>query len=912
VCASSFGSEQSRTAQDVALLTTKLYIPLPRPNLVPRPRLIQRLDQALRQGHRLTLVSAPPGFGKTTLVSEWVCKSPREVAWISLDEGDDDPTRFLNYLIAALQQVDGRIGRTVQPLLGSPGFAQASSTPLQGLVTSLINDVTAADTPLILVLDDYQLISSPAVHQIIRLLLDRQPPRMHTVLSTRQDPPLALHQWRARGQLTEIRERDLRFTAEEAAEFLNQTMSLDLPAGAVAALEARTEGWIAGLQLAALALQENPDDTQAFIAAFTGDDRYVADYLVAEVLQRQPPEVRQFLRQTAILDRLTAPLCDAVRFDPGRTEAGQNSQAILEQLARSNLFLLPLDHRHEWYRYHRLFAQVLRATLDPEEEMHLHQRAARWHEANGLISQAIHHALAHATASNEWDDVQRLIRLAAEETLYSGNVLTVAGWLDALPDERVRADGELATYQGWVQALVGDMDLAQEYARTAEALLRHQEPGAEWGKLLALRSFIAVFALQEYAEAIDMAAGALQVLDQDQAHWRVIALWAMAESQERTANITEAIATLREARRTGRLLGNQVFAATVELFLAIDLHLYGQRRQAIAVCEEAIAHYVDDLGRPSPVTSLLFSRLGTLHYEANQLQQARRFLDQGLALGEQLALEGPLMFCYGFAAPTLHALGETGAALEALQKAHQFASRTTLSDVGWVLALEANIHLQLADLLPAIRWAETSGLSPDDEPQYLHMEQHLVYARLLVAQGRLYEARRWLARLERITAERALYRWLLTVHLLQALVAMQSGDRSTAVERLGRALEIAAPGDYYRAFLDEDEQLLDPLPDLRHLAPDFVDQLLAYAGRAKLDADITSKFPAAQPLVEPLSERELEVLRLIAAGFTNREIAQELVIAVGTVKRHINNLYGKLGMHSRTQATARARDLGLI
>jgi LuxR family maltose regulon positive regulatory protein len=224
---------------------------------------------------------------------------------------------------------------------------------------------------------------------------------MHTVLSTRQDPPLGLHQWRARGQLTEIRERDLRFTIEEAADFLNRTMGLHLPAEAVAALEARTEGWIAGLQLAALALQEHPDDAQAFIAAFTGDDRYVADYLVAEVLQRQPPEVRQFLRQTAILDRLTAPLCDAVRFGPGETGAGHNSQAILEQLARSNLFLLPLDHHHEWYRYHRLFAQVLRATLDPEEEMHLHHRAIRWHEVNGFISQAIHYALAHAAASHE-------------------------------------------------------------------------------------------------------------------------------------------------------------------------------------------------------------------------------------------------------------------------------------------------------------------------------------------------------------------------------------------------------------------------------------------------------------------------------------------------------------------------------
>jgi LuxR family maltose regulon positive regulatory protein len=407
------------------------------------------------------------------------------------------------------------------------------------------------DAAQVLVLDDYHLVTSPAVHQALQFLLEHQPSLMHLIISTRQDPPLPLHQLRARGQVTGIGERDLRFTAEEAAAFLNQTMALRLSSEAVAALEARTEGWITGLQLAALALQEGRGDVQSFVSACTGDARYVMDYLVAEVLQRQSEAVREFLRQTAILDRLTAPLCNALT-------GIENSQEILEQLEGANLFLLPLDHRRQWYHYHRLFAEVLRTTLGQEEQMLLHEKAAHWYESHGLMSQAIQHSLAYASVFEDWDGAEQLIRLAAEEMLYSGSLLTVQGWLDALPDECVRARGELATYKGWVLALTGEVDLAEEYADAAEARLRLAEsPGADLGKVLTLRSFIAVFGRQDYEAAIDLAADALGMMKEDQARWRVMALWAMAESQERTTDITESIATLRKARRDGQQPGRR-------------------------------------------------------------------------------------------------------------------------------------------------------------------------------------------------------------------------------------------------------------------------------------------------------------------------------------------------------------------
>jgi LuxR family maltose regulon positive regulatory protein len=889
------------------LLVSKLYIPPPRPNLVARPRLLRRLQEGLQQRHRLTLVSAPAGSGKTTLVTEWVCQVPREVAWVSLDEEDGDPVRFLTYLIAALQQVDGRIGHTVQQILQGPQVP-----PIRSLVTPLVADIVGADTALILVLDDYQLILSELVHQVMHALLEQQPPDMHIVLNTRQDPPLALHRLRARGELTEIGERDLRFTADEAAEFLTQTMGLDLSAEAVQALEARTEGWISGLQLAALAMKEDlgASRVDAFVSTLPVDDRYVTDYLVAEVLSRQPDRVRTFLIQTSILDRLTGPLCDALCLESAEASGTEqrDSAAILRQLERQNLFLIPLDHRREWYRYHRLFAEVLSAQLAPEERKVLRRRAAHWYESQGHTDQAIHHALASGSESGDWEDALRLIRLAVDETIHACGVLTVRRWLERLPDEKVRGDGELAVYRAWSLILTGDVALADGYIQAAEGRLGGV-PNANRARavLLVLRSFAAVFVRKEYDAAVELANRALRTLTEDQAQWRVIALWALGESQERTRDITEAITTFQQAQRIGRALGPQTFAAMIDLFLATDLGLHGQRREAVDVCQEALTWYSDRLGRSSPIRGLLLTRLGTLYYESNELELARQCLEEGQALAEVLALEGSVPFSYGAAAPTLHAQGDTAAALAALQKAHLLAVQSGLVEAGQYLAVEANIRMAQGDVASAVRWAAAEGLSLDDEPEYLRLDSQVVYSRLLIVQGRLSDARRWLARLERFAQGRGLRRWLITIYLLQALAMERTGDRRAALERLSRALEIAAPEGYFRAFLDEGAIILELAKEVRAVAPRFVDGLLSFVPDSEGPRET-----AGQPLVEPLSERELEVLRLIAAGLSNREIATELVIAVGTVKRHINNIYGKLAARSRTQAVAIARDLGLL
>ncbi len=883
------------------LLSTKLYMPTPRPNLVARPRLFEMLDAGLGQGRRLTLVSAPAGFGKTTLIASWVQKTGRPTAWLALDESDNDPVQFFQYLVAALGQVSPGIGGTVLPMLQSRQVAHP-----QTLATGLINDLMAADASLILVLDDYQIITSAGVQQAVGFLLDNLPPPMHVAICTREDPPLPLARMRARGHITEIRERDLRFTPQEAAAFLRETMGLHLSTAAVEALEARTEGWITGLQLAALALQKDPEDADAFIAAFTGDDRYIMDYLIAEVLEREPEALRDFLRQTSILDRLSAPLCQALT---GR----EDSQALLEQLEAANLFLIPLDHRREWYRYHRLFAEVLRLMLTPDERRELHHRAALWYKGQGHMAAAIQHALAYGRLSGDLELAEQLIGRAAARTIGAGSVMTVQGWLDALPDERIRSNPALAINRGWVLAISGDMAGAEAYADAAERTLasgqqrRDEEIEAHEGEVLLLRCFVALMGRRDCAQTIDLAADALQLLPVEQPYWRLIALWAMAEAQERTGHIDDAIRAFREARQLGQTLSDHAFAVTVDMALAGALNGSGRRREAVQACEEAVARYTDERGRITPLAAPLLSLMGTLHYEAHELEQARACYDRAVDLAGQLGLDAYLLVVHGFGAPTLYALGEVDAALQALHTAAQLAEQTGWAEADWVLAREAHIRLRQGDRAAALRWAAGQGLSPDDEIEYLRLDTHLTYARLLLAQSHDERTRRWLDRLGGFVRERGLLRWLISVDILQALAAVRSGDLAGARAHLREAVELAAPQGYVRAFLDEDAQVLNLLPDVRAVSPAFVETVLAHARGAA-----PPRPAAAQPLIEPLSERELEVLDLIAAGLSNAEIAERLVIAQGTVKRHINNLYGKLGVQSRTQAIARARELRLL
>ena len=888
-----------------SLLATKLYIPPPRPNLVSRPRLIERLDEGLHLGHRLTLVSAPAGFGKTTLVSEWLHGADRPFTWLSLDEGDNDPVRFLTYLVAALQKIDGDIGQAVETLLRSPQLP-----PVESLVTTLINDVAITPTPFALVLDDYQLINAVPIHDALAFLLDRQATQMHLVIVTRKDPPLPLPRLRVRGQVTEVGADDLRFTVEEAAAFLNQALGLTLDTEMVATLETRTEGWIAGLQLAALSMR-GQEDVAGFVSAFSGSNRHVIDYLADEVLAQQPEEMRDFLRQTAILDRLTAPLCDAVT---GRGDG----DVLLTQLEQTNLFLIPLDDRREWCRYHRLFADFLRTQLEPQRQATLHQKAARWFEEHDLLPEAVEHALAYATASGDMDEAARVIALVAPQVLQNGSFTTLLGWLDALPDYAVRASSELAIYKGWILFLTGQLEAADHYASLAETGLPAGGDRLCRGRLIGLRSFL-VGHRGDDAKALRLAKKALKLMGKADPFFRSVIMSGLGDIQQTLGDLEGAAQTYREVVDVGQQLGNYLAASYALVSLAEQLNAQGRLREAVALCQRAVDQYVDARGKPLPSSGVIYLELGLLDYESNDLDRASQHLDIGMALCQQLALTAYILEAKELQALIQYARGETEAALATLFEAQDIASQVEYYGyTDEIAAMQADLHLKQGNLIAAERWAETVNLSLIEPPDPGYEMSYLTYIHLLLAQSRLKEARSQLARLERFTRLGGYYGPLITVHVLQAITQQALGHERKALDYIRKALSYASPEGYYRAFLDEGPTVAELLRKVRPAVSGtttvaFVDRLFdAFQKEYPESTSIPDSSSVPQPLVEPLSERELQVLRLVATGLSNREIGEKLFIATSTVRKHLENIYGKLDVHSRTQAVSRARELNLL
>jgi LuxR family maltose regulon positive regulatory protein len=880
------------------LLTTKLYIPPSRPNLVPRPRLVARLDEGLRAGRKLTLIAAPAGFGKTTLATEWLYStgkaiSSRSVAWLSLDEGDNDPTRFFTYIIAALQQLDASVGQATQSLLGSPQMPLTES-----LATTLVNDIAAIPGHFVLVLDDYQLIHNPLIHDALAFLLDHQPSQMHLLVATRIDPPLSLPRLRVRGQMTEIRADDLRFTEEEAATFLNQVLGLVLGAEKIAALEARTEGWIAGLQLAALSMQSKRD-VDSFVEAFSGSNRHVIDYLADEVLAQQPEAIHDFLCQTSVLDRFCAPLCDAVREVDESADA--DSRTILERLERQNLFLVPLDDRREWYRYHRLFADFLRTELVPKQSTALHLRAAHWFEAHDFLPEAVNHALAHVAATGDTDEAVRIVTLAGSRAISEGALVTLLGWLDALPDEVVRANGWLVSFKAWCLLLTGQSEKAISYIQSAEATLEPGGSPVDRGRVLSLRC-----AVSDAEDVLRITPQALMLIGDADPLSRTAALFILGDAQDAVGNVVGAIETFREAYHLAQKHGHQVIAAVALAHLAISINYYGRRHEALAICRRGAEMYTDTRGNPLPVAGLLYVVLGKLAYEANDLERAHQYLQTGLELGQHSATTLVILYSLEALAQVQYAMGDAQEALATIQEAQAMAAQA--GEFEWRgagAAIEAHLQMRQGNIQAARRWTESINLPLADPLDQTRKYEYTNYARVLLALGRASKAQALLAKLERAAQEDERHRHLLTIHIQQALAEHKLHNKAKALEYLERALQLAAQENYVRAFLDEDPALAQLLPHVRHVAPEFVGELLAAFGESPPP-------PHTPTRIEPLSARELEVLRLMASDLSAPEIAEELVIAVSTVRSHIKHIYGKLDAHSRYEAVERARKLDLI
>jgi LuxR family maltose regulon positive regulatory protein len=900
-------------AMSSSLLTTKLYLPALSPRLVPRPHLTHQLEEGLQLGHRVTLVSAPAGFGKTTLLSDWLRRTDSPAAWLSLDEGDNSPTRFLAYLIAALQRIDPDIGQTAQAMLQAPRAA----SQLQPLLTTLINDIVATSEPFILALDDYHVIETPAIHKAVSFLLDHMPPfeqGMHLVIVTRADPPLPLARLRGRGQMTELHAADLRFTPSEAEAYLNETMALALSAEHVAALEQRTEGWIVGLQLAALSLQGH-ENVASFIRAFSGSQRYVLDYLTEEVLNRQTQEIQAFLLQTAILDRLTGSLCDAVRFggakSPSRSEGTasssgaavtpeRESQQVLEALEASNLFLVPLDEQRCWYRYHHLFADILRQRL--EREMgdlvpELHRRASEWYEREGLITEAIGHAL----TCGDFERAAHLIQEAGWAIFTRGEMTTILAWIALLPHHIVRANPQLSILHAWAMAKSGDLDGAERSLREFGDSFR--------GEVTAVRAYVAGVR-GDLTQAAALSQRALALLPAGNLVVRAIVAQNLGVAYHWSGDPAAAIQALTEAVALSRAAGQSFQTLTAMAILGRAYEMQAALHQAMETYQEAL-----ELGRgvdrrPAPFACMAYVGMASVLYEWNDLDAAKQHALEGVRLSKLGGFIAYQVFGHALLARVCEAQGDRDSALENIEQAERLGQG---SDYALVTALATDLRVRLwlaqGNLMAAERWAQEHPVQPADELDAATEIEQAAVARMLIAQDRLDEALSLLASLLKASQAAGRTAHAIKVRALQALAFQAQGDEDRALSALEHVLSLAKPEGYVRTFVDEGAPMARLLRDAlaEGIAPGYVSQLLTAVREVPPAAT-----PAAQALVEPLTERELEVLRLIAGGLSNREIAQQLVVAVSTVKSHINHLYGKLEVKNRTQAVARAQKLGLF
>jgi LuxR family maltose regulon positive regulatory protein len=919
-----------------ALLVTKLYRSPPRPQSVVRPRLLAQLNNGLARN--VTLIAAPAGFGKTTLLSQWLSSCAQPAAWLTLDERDGEPAYFLAYLIAAIQTVAPHVGAGTLAALRAP-----QPPPTTAIMTLLINELAALTHPITLVLDDYHRVDSPQVDQALSLLLEHQPSQLHLVFATRTDPHLPLARLRARGQLTELRAADLRFTSAEASELLNQALGRSLAAEIVAALEAQTEGWAAGLQLAALALHGR-QDAAGLLRSFSGSHHFVLDYLLEEVLQQQPAPIQQFLLRTAILDRFCGPLCAAVL--DSSIDAGQ---AALEAIERANLFLVPLDDTRHWYRYHHLFGAFLRQRLAHSAGMsagaiaELHTRASRWYEAEGLDLEALHHAAAAG-------DHARLAYLSERSWQRMDSSFQTAvwrRWVEQLPEEVLQTRPSLCIQ--YANALMNAGELEASEARLRDAERRLAATGATANPAAAVdtadeaqhsillmqiavaRTYLAqsrgdVAATVHHATQALTSTAAQEPLLRAQAEALLgLTHWAGGELEAAHRALTGWVAYARQS-------GNFAFALASGFYLGEIRSAQGQLREAARLYRQFLQLAPADDATMKQAAPHLHLGLALVAHEQGDTPTAALHMQTSKELGAQAALIDWPFRWHVTQARIQESAGDWEAALDLLDAAGRLYARNPVPDLYPIAAIKARIQIRQGNLAAARAWATERTLSATDELSYQREFEHMIFARLLIAGFRreraasnLQDAHSLLARL--LTAAEVGERGgsVIAILLLQALAYEACDAIPEALTPLERALILAAPEGYVRLFVDEGAPALRLLEahQTKHKAEHdplqpYYDTLLATFHRAAeaqsagAEAGLHPGLEHADALTEPLSEREREVLRLIAEGLSNQDIAARLYLSLHTVKVHTRNIYGKLGVTSRTQAIAKGRALGML
>ena len=911
------------------MISTKLHIPQATSDLVPRPHLIQALDAALERPQRLILVSAPAGFGKTTLVAEWLRHSGMPAAWLSIDRDDNDPTRFWRYVVAALQTVNPDFGRSVQGACDSQPVP-----PLKALVASLVNDLDGATRPFLLILDDYHLIETDAIHSSLNSLLDHLPSALRIVITTRADPPLALSRLRSRNQVTEARTADLRFTRDEAAAFLNRIHRLDLPEEDISFLENRTEGWIAGLQLAALSLHRQ-SDRHAFVTAFAGDDRYIVDYLLQEVLQQQPPPVRSFLLQTSILDRLCAPLCEAVTGMP-------DPEGMLRQLEAANLFILPLDNRRYWYRYHMLFADLLRHRLDqeirPADRLDLYRRAGKWLEREGYIFEAISQALAAPDYSLAADLLER----HALSFFFRSESSLLRGWLKSLPEDLLSSRALLCAVYAHTIAHTGVhrpsvMRSTEYWFKQADRSLQSTAAGPasqganpEYRELtrnfIALsRVWLALWRNEKPQTVIALAQEALAGLppadevpaDSNFLRFRSGLIFNLGMNYIFVGDDAAADRAFAEARKIGEASGDLLNAYAAASGQCYILRRKGRLQEAATLCHEALESIDPSSGQPSsarvPFSGNAYVDLGLILMEWNDLQAAEESILRGLELLQM----GTNIYKQAEGHVTLADIrlirGENAATSRLLQAEKSMPEIKLYAPVHYIRS-----WLRQGALDAAVCWAKGRRLEDGQDLESLALARVILACNpplpMRKKSGDLPDLASLRQFLDRQLQNAESIGWIdrmIELLMLQALAWRSEYNSEKAVTTLRRALALSREGGYVRRFIDEGAPMLELLKTMEGKNG----ELNPYIGRLLAAGTSGEARPAAlvpQTLIEPLSSRELEVLRLIALGDSNAEIAKKLVITLNTTKKHITHIFEKLEVTNRSKAAIRARELGLV
>ena len=903
---------------DKQLLTMKLYAPPLRSGLVHRLRLLQKMNAGLQEGRSLTLITAPAGYGKTTLTLEWLTHLDRAYGWLSLDRTDNHPLQFLTYLIAAMREVDENMGTILESILEQQAH-QDEATRVQSVLTALVNQLAKVETPFTLVLDDYHTITDLMVHQTLEFVLEHQPPQMHLVIVTRQDPLLPLSKLRSKGRLTEIRLGELRFTPEETGQFLNETMSLALLPEEVTALQGRTEGWIAGLQLAALSLSELPawsetsldsETRSQYIQAFAGDDRHVADYLLDEVLSRQPEKIQRFLLYTSLLKRLSGPLCDAVLEDQT-----QSSQEILENLECSNLFIIPLDNRRQWYRYHHLFADLLSSRLqssDPAVVARLHHAASLWFEASRMFADAVDHAL----LAEDFDNALRLIEEIAGASIWaSGDLPVLLNWSRRLPEEVLTTRPQLCLYCARALFFNGQVEMADRYLQEAENALRVREQmgGATdelYGVLYTNQATVRAMRGESDA-ALELASRAASLISKTDVSTQARIAHAVGMAEYLKGQVREAEVAFSEAIELAGQANNRNLRLDVIACLALTQILSGRLRDAEHLCQQVLD--TEFKNQSVPTTCAIFLALALIQYERNELLSAQSSIETSIELAEKAGWLHVLWQAHLLHAQIQQALGNSQNTRQAIKQAEQVALRYRIPRVASIIsAYQANIELAEGNLESAVYWAEKYERQPAIEN--LRDFEELTRAHIFFARGSHAEA---LSEVN-CTLEKAQsagrIATVIGAKILKAQLVEALGDPEAGLKLMSEAIELSEPEGFLRVFLNEGKRAKVLLLQLRQTK--IPANVMIYSARLadafEEKTAVVSDLNLPDGLIEPLSERELEVLHLIADGLSNPEIAARLYLSVNTLRAHTTHIYQKLSVHSRIQAVTRAKQLRLL